>query len=251
MLFNGNPLLRYDGYYVLADLLEIPNLAGRANAHAGYLFRRWVLGQKDAHGVTDAAAERRWLAVYAFAAFVYRQFVLLGDPAGGRRLVQGIGSAGGRVVCRLAAGVPGRARTAPACWRPAAAGRAERYLLRATVAAFVVVGLCVMPVRLTTRAEGVMWTPENGEVRAGTDGVLQDWLASPGAEFMPDSHWPNWNDPTIDTRLAAAEADYRAAEARPPGGACDRCRGCRYQAGGAATRRNRLSGGTRGAANAR
>ena len=30
ILFNGNPLLRFDGYYVLADLLEIPNLADRA-----------------------------------------------------------------------------------------------------------------------------------------------------------------------------------------------------------------------------
>jgi len=44
LLINGNPLLRYDGYYVLADLLEIPNLASRANAYVGTLFRRWVLG---------------------------------------------------------------------------------------------------------------------------------------------------------------------------------------------------------------
>jgi len=30
VLFNGNPLLRYDGYYILSDLIEIPNLAQRA-----------------------------------------------------------------------------------------------------------------------------------------------------------------------------------------------------------------------------
>ena len=28
LLFNGNPLMRFDGYYVLMDLLEIPNLYG-------------------------------------------------------------------------------------------------------------------------------------------------------------------------------------------------------------------------------
>jgi putative peptide zinc metalloprotease protein len=35
LVFNGNPLLRYDGYYVLADLLEIPNLARRATRYWG------------------------------------------------------------------------------------------------------------------------------------------------------------------------------------------------------------------------
>ena len=30
MMFNGNPLLRYDGYYILSDLLEIPNLRQKA-----------------------------------------------------------------------------------------------------------------------------------------------------------------------------------------------------------------------------
>ena len=37
LVFNGNPLLRYDGYYILADWLEIPNLAQRANEYFGYL----------------------------------------------------------------------------------------------------------------------------------------------------------------------------------------------------------------------
>ena len=30
VLFNGNPLLRFDGYYILMDLLEIPNLRQKA-----------------------------------------------------------------------------------------------------------------------------------------------------------------------------------------------------------------------------
>ena len=35
VLFNGNPLLRYDGYYVLADLIEMPNLARALGAILG------------------------------------------------------------------------------------------------------------------------------------------------------------------------------------------------------------------------
>src|SRR3546814_4881267 len=43
VLMNGNPLLRYDGYYVLSDAIEIPNLGQRANTYIGYLFKRYVL----------------------------------------------------------------------------------------------------------------------------------------------------------------------------------------------------------------
>ena len=42
VLFNGNPLLRYDGYYILSDLLEIPNLAQRATRYWGYLVDSYV-----------------------------------------------------------------------------------------------------------------------------------------------------------------------------------------------------------------
>ncbi|HWN39356.1 MAG TPA: hypothetical protein VNP02_12715, partial [Gammaproteobacteria bacterium] len=76
VLFNGNPLLRYDGYYFLSDLLEIPNLGSRANAQLGYQFRRWVLGLRGATSVAATRAEASWLAGYAVASFLYRQLVL-------------------------------------------------------------------------------------------------------------------------------------------------------------------------------
>ena len=44
ILFNGNPLLRYDGYYILADCLEIPNLAQRSLQYLGYLVKRHLFG---------------------------------------------------------------------------------------------------------------------------------------------------------------------------------------------------------------
>ena len=44
LLFNGNPLLRFDGYYVFSDLLEIPNLASRSQRYYAYLGKRYLLG---------------------------------------------------------------------------------------------------------------------------------------------------------------------------------------------------------------
>ncbi|MEM9549612.1 MAG: PqqD family peptide modification chaperone [Pseudomonadota bacterium] len=75
LLFNGNPLLRFDGYFVLADLVEIPNLGQRANKYFFYLIRRYVFGLKDADSPVTAKGERRWLLTYSIAAFVYRIFI--------------------------------------------------------------------------------------------------------------------------------------------------------------------------------
>src|SRR5262245_11741789 len=72
VLFNANPLLRYDGYYMLADWLEIPNLRSRANAYLGYLCERYFFGRKEAEPPLATAGERAWFVAYAVSSFVYR-----------------------------------------------------------------------------------------------------------------------------------------------------------------------------------
>ena len=47
LIFNGNPLLRYDAYYILADLIEIPNLGARSLRYWSYLLERYLLGVKE------------------------------------------------------------------------------------------------------------------------------------------------------------------------------------------------------------
>ncbi len=78
VVFNGNPLMRFDGYYILADLVEIPNLQSRARSALSRLVARWTLGV-DVPG-ERAIAQRRhgWLAAYAAAAIGYRWLVVIG-----------------------------------------------------------------------------------------------------------------------------------------------------------------------------
>ncbi|MDP7288748.1 MAG: PqqD family peptide modification chaperone, partial [Phycisphaerae bacterium] len=42
LMFNANPLLRYDGYYILSDMLEIPNFAQRSKSYLYYLVKRYI-----------------------------------------------------------------------------------------------------------------------------------------------------------------------------------------------------------------
>jgi putative peptide zinc metalloprotease protein len=78
VLFNGNPLLRYDGYYVLSDLLEVPNLAGQASEVVRKAAAWWFAGitpPKDR--ATEPTLPTAWLAAYFVASALYRVFVVL------------------------------------------------------------------------------------------------------------------------------------------------------------------------------
>ena len=75
ILFNANPLMRYDGYYILSDVLEIPNLRQKADAVLGRLAARWCLGIEQPE---DPFLPRRRLglfALYAAASKFYGWFV--------------------------------------------------------------------------------------------------------------------------------------------------------------------------------
>ena len=78
VLVNGNPLMRYDGYFIATDLLELPNLAQRAQAYWVYLADRWLFGARDAQAPLAAQGERAILAVYGAAAPAYRLLITVG-----------------------------------------------------------------------------------------------------------------------------------------------------------------------------
>ena len=71
ILFNANPLLRYDGYYILSDVLEIPNLRQKANTILGRLASRWCLGIKQQEDPFLPQRNLGLFALYAVASSVY------------------------------------------------------------------------------------------------------------------------------------------------------------------------------------
>jgi putative peptide zinc metalloprotease protein len=75
IMFNANPLLRYDGYYVMADWLEIPNLRIKSTQFFGYLIQEKVLGLEIPVQSYLPKARRYLFVTYAIASYVYRWFV--------------------------------------------------------------------------------------------------------------------------------------------------------------------------------
>jgi len=77
VLVNGNPLLRFDGYYILADYLEIPNLGQRANQYWGWLTKRILFGVKGHASPAYDKRESLWLFGYGVSALIYRLFLMV------------------------------------------------------------------------------------------------------------------------------------------------------------------------------
>jgi putative peptide zinc metalloprotease protein len=75
VVFNGNPLMRYDGYYILADWLEIPNLRDRCNKYLQRLFMEHCLGIETQREAYMALWRRILFVVYAVISYVYRWVV--------------------------------------------------------------------------------------------------------------------------------------------------------------------------------
>lgn len=78
LIFNGNPLLRYDGYYILSELIEIPNLATRSGEYIRYLVKKHIWRIKRTIDPSTTPGERAWFIAYAPASLVYRVFVFGG-----------------------------------------------------------------------------------------------------------------------------------------------------------------------------
>jgi putative peptide zinc metalloprotease protein len=75
IMFNANPLLRYDGYYVMADWLEIPNLRIKSTQFFTYLFQEKVLGLEVPVQSYMPRSRRILFVTYAITSYLYRWFV--------------------------------------------------------------------------------------------------------------------------------------------------------------------------------
>ena len=76
LVFNGNPLLKFDAYYILSDWLEIPNLYQRSRDQWYYWVERYSFGVKrGVYSPSGSGVETFWMALYAALSSVYRLLV--------------------------------------------------------------------------------------------------------------------------------------------------------------------------------
>lgn len=209
LFFNGNPLLRFDGYFVLCDVIEIPNLGTRSNKYFWYLVQYYALGLKDEENPLAASGERAWFLFYAIASFFYRVMISIAISLfiASKFFVVGVALAIWALsnvfvvpvfkgVKFLATGQKLRGK------RSRAAG------LAVAVVAGVVALLFVMPVPYATVAHGVVWLDEDAILRAGADGFVAE-IAAERQDVVPGTVILRMEDPVLasETRLVRSRLD--------------------------------------------
>ncbi len=75
LLINGNPLMRYDGYFILSDLVETPNLAEKSSLVLREAAVRHGLGIVEEPDPMSPQHRRGWFALYAVASCIYRVLI--------------------------------------------------------------------------------------------------------------------------------------------------------------------------------
>jgi putative peptide zinc metalloprotease protein len=215
LLFNGNPLLRFDAYYMLSDLLEIPNLGLRANNYLGYVFQRYLLGMKEVHSPASAPGEAPWLGCYAAASFVYRIFIMVRIAmfVASKFFVFGVILAGWGLLSMLI--MPSYKALRFALTQPAMQSRRVRILtIAGSLAVLVAVLALAVPVPSLTVAEGVIFPPESSQVFAGANGFVQKVIASPGRMVGRGDPLIVCENPELVAEVTVLEAQLREFEAR-------------------------------------
>jgi putative peptide zinc metalloprotease protein len=215
VIFNANPLLRFDGYYMLMDWLEIPNLRTRATKYLQYLCERYLFGQRDAVRSPATAGERTWFLTYGVSSSVYRILVVIGILLylGDEFPLLAIVFAGMTAVTMLM--VPIIKATVFVISNP----RLRQVRLRAILTTAVLVGgistiLCLMPAPFHTMAEGVVWIPDEAVVRAESDGFIERVLVKSGTYVNRGEILVVSRNPRFETDLLVLRARVKELEAR-------------------------------------
>ena len=172
LLFNANPLLRFDGYYLLSELIEIPNLATRSDQYLGYLCKRYLLDIPHLRTPVSANGEVKWLVVYGICARIYRTFISLFIAfwIASKFLIVGLALAlwaiTGQIIYPFFTSI---AKLVPLVIQ---ANKMKRFCWLVVSASMLVVVILVVPIGHSTYSEGVVNLPENALIRAKTSGIV-------------------------------------------------------------------------------
>jgi len=215
LVFNINPLLRFDGYYILSDLLEIPNLNQRAIQQLRHLGEHYLFGVKSSKSPANNRREAWWYTVYGITSGIYRVVVFSGVlfTVADRFLIIGLVMAG---VCLIS-------------WVTVPVIRFVRYLaanpqldrvraravaVTACGAAVLLILLGVVPFPAGFRAPGVVLASQRSQIANQTAGAVEALLAKSGSAVKAGQPLIQLRNPELDADIASSGARLDEINAR-------------------------------------
>lgn len=207
LLFNLNPLLRYDGYYILSDLLEIPNLYQRALAQIRYYAERHLFAVRRAQAPARSVREAAWLTTFGLTSNIYRIVVFGGILlfVADRFLLIGILMAVACAISWVATPVILLVRylsTSPALSR----NRPRAVAVSSAIAATLLVVVVLVPFPNTFRASGLLEAREKAQAVNEAPGTVSAILTTPGSTVRSGQPLVQLQNRELELQLLGARA---------------------------------------------
>jgi putative peptide zinc metalloprotease protein len=218
IVFNGNPLLRFDGYYILMDLLEIPNLRQKSTEITKRFFVWLCLGIEQpenpflphqnqwAFGAyTIAAVIYRWLVVFSIVFFLNRVF----EPYGLKIIGQLMALSG--FVGLVAQPIYGLIKF---FWTPGSMNKMKKERLAATIAVIgaAVAFVFVVPLPFSVKCTFEIQPRKGQQVFPVVPGIIREVAHRPGDKVKAGDVLLKLDNHDLILQALELEGKYRAAE---------------------------------------
>lgn len=222
-VFNANPLMRFDGYYILSDLIAIPNLhqASQRQWEAGA--KRLFLGEPLPVRARVSRRRQAFLVGFFATAWIYRTLVMIGIVIFVADQFWGLGLVGGLAIAYTSFVMPIVKLVKPLTDRSFVA-RHRAPLRRIFIGVAAVLGfLTLVPVRETHRLEGVVEATTRSVIVAPVEGEIVTIPDRSGVQVAEGAPLLMLRNPELDDRTAEIAAllasnAAREAQARASGG---------------------------------
>ncbi|WP_233148242.1 HlyD family efflux transporter periplasmic adaptor subunit [Rhodopirellula sp. MGV] len=217
VLVNGNPLLRFDGYYILMDMLEIPNLRQKSTEVLKRWFQKTCLGLELQDDPFLPTRGRFWFAMFTIASVIYRWVVVFSicwfvikvlEPYGLEVIGRAVAVVGffGLVAQPVI-------QTWKFCRTPGRLSKVKRFnvMVTAAVAATVIVAVCYIPLPHHIDAAFEVRPGEAGRVYAGSSGQIVTTV-EPGQFVETGQTIAVLKNPDLEMRMQDLQIEEAVAE---------------------------------------
>jgi putative peptide zinc metalloprotease protein len=215
LFFNGNPLLKFDAYYILADAIAIPNLYERSGRYWCYLAQRYLFRISSAISPAYALGESVWLAIYGFLSRAYKLVVLWFIVTFIMDVSLFIGVVIAIWLISLQLGLPiwkafRFILSSPSLNRK----RGQTWAISLGIVSLLITLLGFVPVPSYTLAQGVVWQPDNAQLIAAEDGFAEVPLVDNNQVVEAGTTVLRLADPFLATQKRIATAKVRELQSQ-------------------------------------
>lgn len=216
LLFNANPLMRFDGYFVLADLLKIPNLYENGSRAFGQDMAWLFLGQRPDASCREIRTRRLIVSVYGWFASVWKVLICVGLSIGASAMFGGFGIllAAFGIVSWFGKPCLELFKRLSIHFKQRPGSLIRTGLLTTLTASFVMASWFWIPSPFSVRAPCLVEYEDATQVRTETDGFIVELLAKEGDRVKAGDALLRIENRELEAEVAELKAKLQYEETR-------------------------------------